>query len=143
MAIGFKSIEDLNDVLGRYSVSEGCYLHLCSGKLFGGIEKMLLTIAKNQQQKNSLPRHQLVYCNKGIFSANLESFDKSVHCVGPTKIRNPISLIKSQIRFSQLIDKIKPSLVVLHDSWAQLIFGKTIIKKKHKVCSHDSFISRY
>jgi len=90
---------------------------------------MLLAIAGGCSGRSG-GLHQFACCNLGIFSRNLESLQLNSNLIGPTWIRNPISLFKSRSRFSSLMESLKPSLVICHDSWAQAIFGNLVLRKK-------------
>ncbi len=90
---------------------------------------MLLAIVKGSQACSHV-EHHIVYCNDGILSANLREFGTRAHKIGPSRIRNPLSVLLGRKRFIKLVEGLRPSLVVFHDSWSQLIFGKIVAKKK-------------
>jgi len=70
-------------------------LHIGSGNLFGGVETMLLTMAR---QRHLCPRMEPAFsvCFEGRFSAELDACGVAVYRTGGVQLRNPLSVWQAQ-----------------------------------------------
>ena len=102
-------------------------LHVHSGNRFGGIETILVTLAWNQSLSPAL-QHSFALCFEDILTVELKKAGGTVHPLPPVRIRNPLSVLKSNKALSSLLKNGAYDFVVFHSAWAQAIFGKTIRK---------------
>jgi glycosyltransferase involved in cell wall biosynthesis len=97
-------------------------LHVHSGNLYGGVETLLLTLAREQR---SLPamEHQFALCFEGRLSNQLIRMGSSVHFLGNVRGRNPKQLWSARKRLKSLLSKERVEVVICHSTWVQGLFG--------------------
>jgi glycosyltransferase involved in cell wall biosynthesis len=99
-------------------------LHLYSGNLFGGIETLLLTIAKHQGSCTDL-RHEFCLCFEGRLSRKLRS-DATVHMLNEVRIRKPWTIRSARTKLERILATNKYDAAITHSTWPHVIFGTTL-----------------
>ena len=97
-------------------------LHVTSGNLYGGIEAMLVTIARNADAAPDM-ESQFSVCFDGRFRSELRESGSVVHDVGEVRARNPLSIRRARRRLAQVIEQEGIDVVVCHSAWPMAIFG--------------------
>jgi glycosyltransferase involved in cell wall biosynthesis len=97
-------------------------LHLHSGNIYGGIEALLVTLARHQAAAPEV-QHDFALCFDGRFSRSLTELGSNVFHLGPARMRNPLSGIGVRRRMQELIGRDKHDVVIRHSTWAQVMFG--------------------
>ena len=100
-------------------------LHLTSGNLFGGIETMLVSIARHAGFEPGLET-QFAVCFDGRFRSELESSGAVVHCLGPVRARNPFGVRRARRALAQILDREDIDVVICHSAWPLAIFGAAV-----------------
>lgn len=120
-----QTIPAFADALGISNSSKANILHLVAGNLFGGIERMLITIGLNA---NLCPRvkHSFAVCYSGVFSKVMRANGFSIHEFGKASFRNPFSLIFGRRNFRKYLSKNKFDWIICHGSWIHALFGRCI-----------------
>ncbi len=97
-------------------------LHVYSGNLFGGIETLLLTIAKKQ---NLVPqmKHSFALCFEGRLSNELKQSKAEVINLGNVKLSRFWSVLKARAKLRQILKEGNFDIVICHGCWPQAIFG--------------------
>src|SRR5690242_5355695 len=96
-------------------------LHVYSGNLFGGIERMLLTFA--EVNGTASIEHEFALSFPGELSRRLEDIPAPIHIVGAARLSRPLSVFRAQSRLRKLLSQARYDAVVCHSAWAQAIFG--------------------
>lgn len=97
-------------------------LHVHSGNLYGGIERMLVTIARTQTADYT-PRHTFALCTEGRLGTELRAAHADVVQLGPTRARNPLSVFSARTRLRHHIARTPVHAMVCHGTWAMALFG--------------------
>jgi len=97
-------------------------LHVYSGNLFGGIETLLLTIARGQ---NLVPQmiHSFALCFEGRLSNELKQSGAEVFQLGNVKLSRPWTVLKARVKLKQILRKSGFDVVICHGCWPEAIFG--------------------
>jgi glycosyltransferase involved in cell wall biosynthesis len=100
-------------------------LHVHSGNLYGGVETLMLTLAREGYRYPPL-RGEFALCYEGRLAEELRTAGAQVHLLGEARTRNPLSLWKARRRLGRALDEGSYDAVVTHMPWAQALFGKTV-----------------
>jgi glycosyltransferase involved in cell wall biosynthesis len=97
-------------------------LHIDAGKLYGGVETLLVTLAR---YRHLCPETEpeFAVCFDGRLSEELAANGVPVHMLGEVRIRRPISMWRARQRLSKLLSERGFDAVVCHMAWPQAIFG--------------------
>jgi glycosyltransferase involved in cell wall biosynthesis len=100
-------------------------LHVYAGNLFGGIETLLVTLAR---QRHLYPEMepQFALCFEGRLSRELATTDVKVHQLGAVKLSRPWQAVRARTELERIIRQESIDLVICHACWPQLIFGRTV-----------------
>jgi UDP-N-acetylglucosamine:LPS N-acetylglucosamine transferase len=114
-------------------------LHVYAGNLFGGIETLLITLARERQLCLGM-EPQFALCFPGRLAQELESTGVKVHQLGAVKLRYPWQVLRARRRLREVIESEAIDVVICHACWPQAIFGvvaKQLGKKLFFWC-HDT-----
>jgi glycosyltransferase involved in cell wall biosynthesis len=100
-------------------------LHVYAGNLFGGIETLLVTLARSQQLYPEL-ESQFALCFEGRLSQELAAVGAIVHQLGGVKLSNPWQAVSARARLKRLLRQERFDAVICHACWPQAIFGITV-----------------
>lgn len=100
-------------------------LHISAGKLYGGVEALLLTLARHGQLCPELEQ-EFALCFEGRISEELVSARARVHMFGHVRVRRPITIWLARRRLQELLRRASFDLVICHMAWAQAIFGSVV-----------------
>jgi len=92
-------------------------LHLYSGNLFGGVERMLLTLAASE------PNHRVGLCFEGRLAESLRAAGRAPELLGEVRFRHPGSVVRARRAVGRLLRARRPDAVVCHSSWAHALFA--------------------
>jgi glycosyltransferase involved in cell wall biosynthesis len=99
-------------------------LHVHSGNIFGGVERMLQTIVTANPRPVS---SRFGLCFEGDTAARLLQAGARIDWLGPVHIRRPDQVVRAQRRLRALLRHSKPDAVVVHSSWSQALFGGAVL----------------
>jgi glycosyltransferase involved in cell wall biosynthesis len=100
-------------------------LHIAAGNLYGGVETLLVTLARFRDLCSSM-EPEFAVCFEGRLSEELEAAGVSVHRLGAVRTRQPLSVWRGRTRLSELLRQRQFDAVVCHSAWPQAIFGPVI-----------------
>jgi glycosyltransferase involved in cell wall biosynthesis len=100
-------------------------LHVHSGNLMGGVERMLETLAPATSGKNPITS-SFALSFDGAVSEALRAAGAEVHTVGAVQARRPDSVVRARRALRQTLDRRAWDLACVHSSWSQAIFGPEI-----------------
>ncbi len=110
---------------GKRSDTKQRVLHLNSGNLYGGVETILVTLARLRDQCPNLESH-FGLCYSGRLSQELRDEGVPVYSLGKVRISRPWSVWLARHRLHEILRRERFDLVVCHMPWSLAIFGKTI-----------------
>jgi len=97
-------------------------LHIVSGRLYGGVETALVTMARCRLLCPEI-EPEFALCFDGRLHNELTAAGTPVHMLGGVRVRHPLSILRARRRLAELIDERASDVVVCHLAWAQAIFG--------------------
>ncbi|WP_071191169.1 glycosyltransferase [Trichormus sp. NMC-1] len=100
-------------------------LHVYAGNLFGGIETLLVTLAKEQSLCSQM-QHHFALCFEGRLAKELQNLGAKVHLLGKVRISRPWTVWRAREQLQQLLKQEGFDLVICHSCWPQAIFGSVV-----------------
>jgi glycosyltransferase involved in cell wall biosynthesis len=97
-------------------------LHVAGGNLYGGVERMLVTIARHQAP-NAGARHEFAVCFPGRLREELEAAGESVHDLGPARFSRPWTVFCARRNLRRLMQESDTDCVVFHGCWPLAALG--------------------
>ena len=102
-------------------------LHVHSGNMFGGVERMLETLAP--ATAGVTPVHSsFALCFDGPVSAALRKAGGEVHLLGPVRVRRIGEITNARRALKRVLQSQRWSAAFVHSAWSQAIFGPTILQ---------------
>jgi glycosyltransferase involved in cell wall biosynthesis len=100
-------------------------LHIASGNFYGGVETLLVTLARHRALCPAMePAFGL--CFDGRLSEALAAADVPVHLLGRVRVRRPASVWRARRALVRLVQRARFEVVVCHAPWAYVIFGPVV-----------------
>ena len=93
-------------------------LHVANGRLFGGIERMLTTLAACEGADL-----EFVVATEGRLLSELRDRHARVHFFGDVRLSHPSSLLRARHHFRRLLRRRSYGGVVCHAPWSHAIFA--------------------
>jgi glycosyltransferase involved in cell wall biosynthesis len=100
-------------------------LHLTAGKLYGGVETYLVTLARYRDLCPEM-EPEFALCFAGRLSNELGAAQVPVLDLGTVRIRSPLSVMRARSRLRAYLRQRNYDVVVSHMSWPHAIFGPVI-----------------
>src|SRR5690242_18482923 len=97
-------------------------LHVHAGNLYGGIEAVLLTLARQRALCAAL-EPSFALCFEGRLSAELSDGGAPVHSLGPVRVSRPWTLWRARRRLRDLLGRTRPDVVIHHGCWPHAVFA--------------------
>lgn len=102
-------------------------LHVHSGNMFGGVERMLQTLA--QATAGVTPVHSsFALCFQGRVSETLRAAGGEVHHLGEVRVRKIDEVRRARRELRALLTARNWDAVLVHSAWSQAAFGSTVLK---------------
>jgi glycosyltransferase involved in cell wall biosynthesis len=93
-------------------------LHVANGRLYGGIERMLTTLAECGGHD-----FEFAVAADGRLLSELRDRRAAVHYLGDVRLRHPASVVRARHRFRSILRSRAFAAVVCHAPWSHAIFG--------------------
>jgi glycosyltransferase involved in cell wall biosynthesis len=100
-------------------------LHVHSGNLWGGVESMLLTIAREEARTTGM-RSEFALCVDGEFASALRMAGAPVHALGVVRTSRPWTVWRARRRLDEVLAERRPDVTVVHSAWSAAIFGPAL-----------------
>jgi glycosyltransferase involved in cell wall biosynthesis len=100
-------------------------LHVSSGNLYGGVERLLTVLAAKRELCPSMEA-EFALCFEGRLADELRLTGAPVHFAGPVRTSRPISLVRARRFLRNLIETRHVDAVVCHSAWPLAIFGPAV-----------------
>lgn len=99
-------------------------LHVYSGNLYGGVEAMLVVLARERAMFPEL-EPEFALCFEGRLARELRACGATVNIVGAVRASRPGSVFRARRALRVLLAERRPDFVMCHSSWAYSIFSPT------------------
>ena len=104
-------------------------LHLSSGNLYGGVERILTALAEFRGLCPAMiPFFGLSF--DGRQADELRAAGCSPHLLGNVRLSRPVSVLRARRALERLIEAVSPDVVVCHNPWPLVVFGPTVRRRK-------------
>jgi len=100
-------------------------LHVHSGNLYGGVESMMLTLARESARTAKIA-HEFAIAFDGRIACELRSAGVPVHLMGSVRVRNPLSAWRARRRLKRLLKAQRFDAVICHMPWNHAIFAGVV-----------------
>ncbi|HLN03145.1 MAG TPA: glycosyltransferase family 4 protein [Bryobacteraceae bacterium] len=107
-------------------------LHLHSGNLYGGVETLMVTLARLRHLCPGMEPH-FGLCYEGRLSRELTAENVPVDWLGAVRISRPWTVWRARRRLRELLGRKKFDVVICHMPWPLLIFGRTARRAGRRV----------
>jgi glycosyltransferase involved in cell wall biosynthesis len=105
-------------------------LHIAAGNLFGGVETLLVTLARERRLCPEMKPHFSV-CFEERLSRELRATGAPVDYMGSVKARNPFTIFRARSAMERLLSEEKIDVAICHSPWPLAIFGPVV--KSHNI----------
>jgi len=95
-------------------------LHVAGGDLYGGIERMLATLAATGS--DALTQHFAV-SPSGRLARELRELGATPLALPPARASRPLSVLAARREFGRLLSGLRPDAAIFHGSWAHAIYA--------------------
>jgi glycosyltransferase involved in cell wall biosynthesis len=100
-------------------------LHVSSGNLYGGIETMLVTMARHRHECPQMEQ-RFALCFDGRVSAELRPTGAPVNVLGAVRLSRPLSVWRARRALRVLLDRSDCDVVICHGPWPLAVFGPAV-----------------
>ena len=100
-------------------------LHLSPGRLFGGLETLLLTLARHSGLVPEMRPH-FAACFEGLLGERLADAGFPVHRLGAVRFGRPWTLRPARQRLEQLLRDTSYDVAVCHECWSHALFAPVL-----------------
>ncbi|MEP7340598.1 MAG: glycosyltransferase [Acidobacteriota bacterium] len=100
-------------------------LHVYSGNLYGGIETLLVTLARCQHLFPAMT-HEFALCFEGRLMTELKAAGAVVHMLGGVRASRPLSIWQARRRLCSVLRQHSPDVVICHSAWPHALFAKEV-----------------
>lgn len=98
-------------------------LHLAAGNLYGGVEAVLITLARHAYPEME---SRFALCFDGIAADMLRRTGSRVDLLGVTRISRPHTVIRARANLRALLSSESFDVVICHSAWALALFARTV-----------------
>lgn len=97
-------------------------VHVASGRLFGGIEQMLLTIAR-ERTLTPVVSVSFAVAAPGRLEDELRTSGADVTALGDVRLSRPATIVRARWRLRARLARARADAVIFHAPWAYAIFA--------------------
>lgn len=114
-------------------------LHLYSGNLYGGVERMLTTLAACRHLAPEL-EPEFALCFRGQLWDELTAAGAPVHDLGRVRVSRPWTVWRARRRLEGVLAATAADVVVCHCCWPLALFGPTALRRGRRLVywAHDA-----
>ena len=124
--VGSSSPKDPSCTSPDYPRASMNVLHLFAGNLFGGIERVGITLASHRALCPDMHPH-FALCFEGRFSTELRATGVPIHMLGEVRLGRPWTILSARKRLKQVIREQKIQTVIAHACWPHVV-GAPVVK---------------
>jgi glycosyltransferase involved in cell wall biosynthesis len=97
-------------------------LHVYSGNLYGGVERMLATFAGLRDGVAGLEQ-RFALCFEGRLADEIRAAGAPLAILGDVRMSRPWTVLRARRRLRGMLQEWRPDVVLCHSSWTQGLFG--------------------
>ena len=97
-------------------------LHVAAGNLYGGIERLLVTLAS---ATHPAMRQEVVIAFGGRFERELQEAGVTVHRLPSPRASRPLMVWRARRAFVDVQSKAAPEVAIFHSAWPHAMFAAT------------------
>jgi glycosyltransferase involved in cell wall biosynthesis len=97
-------------------------VHLAAGNLYGGVETLLVTLARHRALVPEMEPH-FATCFSGQLSRDLRYAGAPVYQLGPARFSRPWTVWGVRRRFRKMLIEMRPDIVICHECWPHALFA--------------------
>src|SRR5690606_10263554 len=101
-------------------------LHVHSGNMFGGVERMLQALAPRVAGTSPVASSYAL-CFEGRTADALRAEGGTVHHLGTVRARRPDEIRRARRALRGVLERERPDVTIVHSAWSQAIFGSAIL----------------
>lgn len=102
-------------------------LHLYSGNLYGGVERVLVTMARaGEHRAGEGVEQRFALFFEGRLARELRDADAAVEVLGPAAASRPWRMLRARRALARRLDEWRPDVVLAHSPWAVAAAGSAI-----------------
>ena len=105
-------------------------LHVYAGNLFGGVETLLVTLAKQRSLCPQMQPH-FALCFEGRLAEELRAAGVTVHILGGVRFSRPWTVWRARQRLEHLLQNMSPDVAICHEAWVNCLAGPLI--RRHRI----------
>lgn len=102
-------------------------LHINAGNLYGGVETVLVTLARERAYCPEL-ESRFALCFRGRLADELGSYRVTPFLIGPIRARYPWQVFQARNRLRRLLSEERFQAVICHMPWSLALFGPVVKK---------------
>jgi hypothetical protein len=127
-------------------------VHVASGRLFGGIEQMLVTMAREWRVAPDVSMRFVVAAPErpNRLCEELGASGSNVHALGDVRLSRPASIVRARTRLRRLLAADPADVVICHAPWSYAIFapaarraGAAVVLWQHDRADGRSLVERW
>jgi glycosyltransferase involved in cell wall biosynthesis len=103
-------------------------LHVTAGKLYGGIESYLVTLARYRHLAPEM-EPSFALCFAGRLSEELGQAGARVSLLGEARFSRPWTVWRARRQFARVLDQEGPRVVVCHECWPHALFASVVRRR--------------
>lgn len=100
-------------------------LHIAAGKLFGGLETLLLTLVRHRATCPEMEQRFAV-CFEGRLSRELQAHGVEVDVLGAVRLSRPWTVWQARRRLAAYLRRRPVDVVVCHSAWPLAVLGPAV-----------------
>lgn len=100
-------------------------LHVYSGNLYGGVERMLATFAGLPADATGLEQ-AFALCFEGRLAEEIRAAGAPLEMLGAVRVSRPWTIVRARRALQRVIGEVRPDVVVCHSSWAHGLFAPVV-----------------
>jgi len=104
-------------------------LHICPGNLYGGIERLLATLAQQAKLCPDMQPH-FALCFNGPLSKELCASGAAVHIRGGVRGSRPWTVWRARRRLGRLLGQEPLDVVICHSCWPHALFAPVVSRRR-------------
>jgi glycosyltransferase involved in cell wall biosynthesis len=104
-------------------------LHVHSGNIFGGVERILIALAAHAKISADF-EHCFALCFRERLARELQATGAPLFHLPEARLSKPLTVLRARRRLRELLSDIKIDLVIVHSAWSHVIFGASIRSAK-------------
>jgi glycosyltransferase involved in cell wall biosynthesis len=103
-------------------------LHLCAGNLYGGVESILVTLARDRHLCPEMEA-SFALCFAGRLSDELTACDAPVHRLGAARVSRPWTVWRARRRLDALLARERFDAAVVQECWPHALFAPVLRRR--------------